>query len=325
MLLVDIFLSVLYNLNNIYCSGKAEECYGVMELRTLQYFLAVAQEQSITRAAELLHMTQPTLSRQLKELEEELGKQLFIRGSRKVVLTEDGMKLRRRAFEITELTEKTKNEIQMPEDDIAGDVFIGGGETRIMRCVTNAIAAISQEWPRITFNLYSGNAEDIREKLDSGLLDFGVFVGPAFMQGYDYIELPGKDTWGLLMREDHPLAAKQYIVPEDITGLQLVISRQSLSSNQLNGWMRKAPVKPNVTATYNLLYNASLMVESGVHCAVCLDGIVSTASGTGLVFRPFMPLLTVSSKLVWKKYQLFSRASEKFVEQLLRDLSDEGE
>lgn len=296
-----------------------------MELRTLQYFLAVAREQSITRAAEILHMTQPTLSRQLKELEDELGKQLLIRGSRKIVLTEDGIKLRRRAFEIIELAEKTKNEIQMPDEDIAGDVFIGGGETRIMHYVTDAVAKLSRQYPRIRFNIYSGNAEDVQEKLSSGILDFGVFVGPTSMKGYDYIRLPEEDAWGLLMRADNPLAEKEYIVPNDLNGLQLVTSRQLFSSNQLSGWMGNENVSFNVSATYNLLYNASVLVQSGEHCAVCLDGIVGTGPGTGLAFRPFFPPVRVSTQLVWKKYQTFSKAAEKFIEQIINDLNGENQ
>lgn len=191
-----------------------------MELRVLRYFLAVAREETISRAAEALHVTQPTLSRQMMELEEELGKTLFLRGKRKITLTEEGMFLRKRAQEIVALVEKTEAEFSGPDESISGEVYIGGGETDAMRLIARAAHELRAMHPRITFHLFSGNAEDVTERLDQGLADFGVFIEPADLAKYDFVKLPVRERWGLLMRKDSPLAAKQSVCPEDLSGLR---------------------------------------------------------------------------------------------------------
>lgn len=291
-----------------------------MELRVLRYFLAVAREETISGAAEAVHVTQPTLSRQMMDLEEELGKTLFLRGKRRISLTEEGMFLRKRAQEIVELVEKTQSEFSAAEKDIGGEVWIGGGETDAMRLIARAARGLQAAYPRITYHLFSGNAEDVAERLDRGLVDFGVFVGSADMSKYDFIKLPVTDSWGVLMRKDSPLAEKQTIRPEDLPGLPLLCSRQPMVKNEIAGWMGTNYEKLNIVTTYNLLYNASLMVEEGMGYALCLDKIIRTFDNGPLCFRPLEPKLDVGLSIVWKKHQIFSRAAAKFLERLQKEL-----
>ena len=211
-----------------------------MELRVLRYFLAVAREESISGAAEALHVTQPTLSRQMMELEEELGKTLFLRGKRKISLTEEGMFLRKRAQEIVTLVEKTESEFSAAEETISGDVHIGGGETDAMRLIARAAHRLQSAYPHIAYHLFSGNADDVTERLDRGLVDFGVFIEPADLSKYDFIKLPVTDIWGVLMRKDCPLAARATIRPQDLLGLPLLASNQHLVKNEFSGWFGEA-------------------------------------------------------------------------------------
>ena len=208
-----------------------------MELRVLQYFLAIAREETILGAAERLHMTQPTLSRQMKELEEELGKQLFIRGNRKITLTDDGMLLRQRAEEIVTLVEKTESDIMLSDASLSGDIYIGAGETDGMRLIAKVMHKCCEVYPNIKFHIFSGNSQDVADKIEKGLLDFGIFVEPADISKYDFIKLPSCDTWGLLMRKDSPLANKESILPDDIKDLPLICSDQVMFQNEISGWM----------------------------------------------------------------------------------------
>lgn len=291
-----------------------------MELRVLRYFLAVAREETISGAAEVLHVTQPTLSRQLMELEEKLGKTLFLRGKRRISLTEEGMFLRKRAQEIIELVEKTESAFNATEKDISGEVWIGGGETDAMRLIARAACALQARHPHISWHLFSGNAEDVAERLDRGLVDFGIFVEPADLSRYDFIKLPVTDIWGVLMRRDSPLAEKQTIRPEELRGLPLICSRQPMVRNEISGWLGTDYEKLNIVTTYNLLYNASLMVEEGMGYALCLDKIIRTSEEGLLCFRPLEPRLEVGLDIVWKRNQIFSRAAAKFLEHLQRIL-----
>lgn len=295
-----------------------------MELRVLRYFLAVAREETISGAAEALHVTQPTLSRQMMELEDELGKTLFLRGKRKISLTEEGMFLRKRAQEIVALVEKTESEFSAAEEAIGGDVYIGGGETDAMRLIARAAHGLQAAHPHIAYHLFSGNAEDVAERLDRGLVDFGVLIEPVDLSKYDFIKLPVTDIWGVLMREDSPLAAKQTIRPDDLLGVPVLCSRQALVKNEMSGWMGDRYEKLRIVTTYNLLYNASLMVEEGMGYALCLDKIIRTSGGGPLCFRPLEPRLEVGLDLVWKKYQVFSKAAEKFLEYLQREIAGLG-
>ena len=294
-----------------------------MELRVLQYFLAVAREQSISGAAESLHLSQPTLSTQLKNMEEELGKQLMIRGtkgSRKVVLTEEGMILRKRAEEILELVKKTEREISLSDEQVAGDVYIGTGETDTVRIVARTIRTLQKEHPDIRFHISSGNSVYVMEQLDRGLIDFGILYDSQNLSKYDSVKIPDKDIWGVLMRRDSPLAQKDYIEPRDLWDKPLILSRQAAKGSLLADWMQKDFSKLTIAATYNLLFNGSLMVDEGVGYAVCLDKIINT-SGTNLCFRPLKPRIEAEAYLVWKKYQIFPKAAGIFLERLQKALA----
>lgn len=290
-----------------------------MELRVLQYFLAVAREQNISAAAQSLHLTQPTLSRQLMELEKELGKQLMVRGSRKITLTEDGMRLRRRAEEILELVDRTEKEVMQSDDTVSGDIYIGTGETDGVRQIVRAANQLQGSHPGIRFHIVSGDAMDVCERLDKGLLDFGILLGDMDKTKYSCMELPMKDTWGILMRRDSPLAQRETVSPRDLWDKPLILSRQVDNKSGLYRWLRKEPSELHTVATYNLIYNASLMVDEGMGYAFTLDKLVNTA-GSNLCFRPLKPRLELGMYLVWKKSQLFSRAAELFLEQLQAQL-----
>lgn len=293
-----------------------------MDIRILRYFLAVVREESISGAAEFLHLTQPTLSRQLMDLEEELGVKLLNRGkkNRRVTLTEEGMLLRKRAEEIVALTDKTVSELDVSHDVISGDIYIGGGETNAMRLIARVGKKLQSQYPLIRYHLFSGNADDVAERLDKGLLDFGVFIEPANMERYNYLRLPDTDTWGLLMRKDSPLADKESIRAEDLENIPLIVSRQSMVHNELSGWSGNDFDKLNIVATYNLIYNASLMVDEGFGYALCLDRLVFSANNNNFCFRPLEPRLEARLDIAWKKYQVFSKAAEKFLEVLEEEI-----
>jgi DNA-binding transcriptional LysR family regulator len=291
-----------------------------MDVRVLRYFLAVAEEETISGAAEVLHVTQPTLSRQLIELEEELGKKLFIRGKRKITLTEEGMYLRKRAREIVDLVNITKADFKMPDDMTSGDVAIGSGETDAIRLVALAINRLKQSYPDICYHMFSGNAEDVMEKLDKGLLDFGVLIERLDTKKYDYLKLPAIDTWGLIMRNDSPLAKQKSIRPKDLYGIPLICSRQALNENAISGWLGGGKDKLNIVATYNLIYNAAVMTEEGIGYTLGLDKLVNKTGGSELCFRPLEPKLQSNLYVVWKKYQVFSKAAKKFLEQLQEEV-----
>lgn len=293
-----------------------------MEFRVLQYFLAIAREETISSAANRLHITQPTLSRQMKELEGELGKQLFIRGNRKITLTEDGMLLRHRGEEIVSLVEKTEQEIMLSETTISGDIYIGSGETDGMRLIAKVIQKCQKEYPKIRFHLYSGNAQDVADRIEKGLLDFGILIEPADISKYDFIKLPTKDIWGVLMRKDSPLASQNKITANDIKSLPLICSNQEMVKNELTGLLGIDFDKLNIVATYNLIYNASLLVEEGNGYALGLDQLINTTGNSSLCFKPLEPRLEVGLTFVWKKYQIFSRASKYFLTMLRAELEN---
>ena len=296
-----------------------------MELRVLQYFLAVAREQSISRAAQSLHLSQPTLSTQIKALEEELGKKLLDRGvsgSRKVTLTDEGIILRKRAEEILSLVKRTEDEITLSDQFVAGDVYIGAGETDGVRLLTRAAQRTQERYPDVHFHISSGDGADVTDDLDKGLTDFGLLLQTVDISKYDCIELPVRETWGVLVRRDSPLAERDAITPEDLVDQPLIVSRQAFSGALLSSWLGRGLDTLNVAATYSLLYNASLMVEEGMGCALCLDGIINTSGDSPLCFRALEPGLEVSVYFVWKKYRSFSKAAEKYMEALLAMLKE---
>ncbi len=292
-----------------------------MEFRILEYFLAVAREQNITAAAESLHISQPALSTQLKALETELGKQLLIRGvkgSRKVILTEEGMILRKRAEEMVSLMRRTEEEITGSDETIAGNVFIGSGETEIVRLFAKVAKKLQKKYPDIRYNISSGNAEHVLEYLDKGLIDFGLLSTEIDSQKYEAIPVPIKDTWGVLMRRDSPLAEKETICPEDLWDKPLIVSHQKGDDVYLNQWLQREESELHIVATYNLLFNASLLVDEGLGYALCYDKLINT-HGSNLCFRPFDPSLEARGFIVWKKYQVLSKATNIFL-QYLREL-----
>ena len=293
-----------------------------MDIRVLQYFLAVAREESITKAAEALRMTQPPLSRQLKDLEEELGKQLFIRGSKKVTLTEDGMLLRKRAEELVDLMEKTKAELTSSSENIGGDIYIGCGETESISFLAQAAQDLQKKHPLIHYHIYSGDAERVMEKLDKGLIDFGLLVGEADISKYDYLRLPQKDLWGVLMRKDSPLTEKETICAEDLWDKPLIVSHQSSINTEMFRWLKSDLSKLNIVATYDLIYNAAQFVKKGFGYVIALDKLINTTGDSNLCFKPLFPTLEAELCIVWKKYQVLSRASSAFLQQLQNEARD---
>lgn len=291
-----------------------------MEIRVLRYFLAIAREESITSAAHFLHLTQPTLSRQIHDLEEELGQQLLIRRSHRVVLTPEGMLLRKRAEEILSMVDKTESEFRSLETTVSGDVYIGSGETQALEQIADLIRRMRVEYPGIRYHMHSGNAQDITDRLDNGLLDFGVLIQPADITKYDSLDLPAKDVWGVIMRKDSPLAANQCVCREDLRSLPLICSRQAVMSqrhgNAFASWFGPDFDKLNIVSTYNLIYNVAIMVEAGVGYAVTLDNLSNTSAASELCFRPLSPRLESGLNIVWKKYQIFSPAAAVFLQRM---------
>ena len=287
-----------------------------MELRVLRYFLAVAREQSITAAAETLHITQPTLSKQLRELEEELGKKLFTRGNRKITLTEEGMFLRK----IVELADKTEANFAAGVGSVSGNIFIGSGETGAVRYLGRTLYKMRSRYPGIRFHLFSGNGEDVSDRLDKGLIDFALFVGMTDLKKYDYLKLPYHHRWGLILRKDDPLAAHEAVTPEMLMNVPILCSRQALIQNELSGWLGRPFDELNLAGTYNLIYNAAIMVEEGLGCAVCIDKLLDTSGDSAVCFRPLEPAIDAELFIAWKKYQFFSAAAGKFLEMLQQEL-----
>lgn len=294
--------------------------YLYMDIRVLKYFLAVAREGSITKAANVLHVTQPTLSRQLQDLEKELKHKLFVRGQHSVSLTEEGHILRQRAEEIVDMVEKTKNEFLSTKDIIKGTVYIGSGESDAISLITDIVKNVQTEYKEIKFDFLSGNADDLCEKLDKGLLDFAVLIEPVNISKYDYITLPKKDRWGIIMKKNCSLAKKDKIKLEDLKNLPLIVSSQLLKKTSVNDmffkWFKGSLKSLNTVATYNLFYNAGLMVNSGVGYALTLDKLANVTSISNLTFRPLNPKLESNLNIVLKKTQLFSPAAKVFLENL---------
>lgn len=299
-----------------------------MEIRVLRYFLAIAREGSITNAANFLHVTQPTLSRQIHDLENELGQKLFTRGSHNMSLTTEGMILRKRAEEIISMVDKTESEFHSMENIIGGDIYIGGGETDAVKLIAQVAGELRKDYPNIHYHLYSGNSEDVTERLDKGLLDFGILIQPADLSKYDYINIPAKDTWGVVMRKDSPLAQKDTIRKEDLMNVPLICSRQAISQerngNEFTEWFGDDFDKLDIVTTFNLVYNAAIMVEAGIGYAVTIDKIANTGENSSLCFRPLEPKLDSGLNVIWKKYQIFSSAAELFLEQLRRSFNEDN-
>lgn len=291
-----------------------------MELRELKYFLAVASEESISKAAQTLFITQPNLSRQMQNLEDELGEQLFVRGNRKITLTEAGKLLRKRAEEIVELANKIEVEVASSNSEISGDICIGSGESYAISTIINIAKQVQDEYPKIKFHIHSGDGYEIAEKLDKGLIDFGIFIGPYDLSKYEYLKLPLQDTWGVIMQKDNPLALKDKITPQDLWNVPIIRSKQSFGKNKISEWFKKDESELNIVATYNLLYNASIMVEEGLGVAVSIDKLLNTSGDSNLCFRPLYPELKSNLNIAWKKHQIFPKCTEIFLDRLKKVL-----
>ena len=275
----------------------------MIETRLLHYFLAVAREQSITRAAESLHVTQPTLSKQMMDLERQLGKQLLVRGKKKVTLTDEGAYLRNRAQEMLDLMERTEAAFRGEDQTLGGDVYLGCGETRVMEFVADVFARLREDCPEMRLHLFSGDADAVMERFDQGLLDFGLLLGPLHHEKYDYLDLRMHDAYGLLMPRDCELAARDAVTLDDLARVPLVFPNQPYTGHQRLDLFGLDLAELHIVATYNLLTNATFLVERGLGYAFCIDGLVDTEGSRNLAFRPFAPELALDACLAVKKYR----------------------
>ena len=293
-----------------------------MDIRVLKYFLAVAREQSFSTAAERLFLSQPTLSRQLKELEDELGKTLLVRSNKGVTLTEEGIILRKRAEEIIDLMEKTEQEVRQSNDSVSGTVYIGAGETYAIKLIADTAHHLKADYPGIHYSFFSGNGTDVMEKLERGLMDFGLIFGNIDRTRYEAIEIPLHDTGGVLMRQDEPLARKASLTISDVSGLDLIIPRQPNHSTMLSEMIAEQAPDANIVAEYNLIYNASVMVGEGIGCAIALDRLINVSGDSKLCFRPFEPPMEAVCSFIWKRYSVFTKAAGIFLEQFKKDIAN---
>ena len=291
-----------------------------MDLRALRYFLEVAQEENITKAADYLHVTQPTLSRTLMELEQEFGKQLVIRGKRRLSLTQDGLLLRKRAMELIELADKTEAELREREDSVEGDVYIGAGESDGMRVIARICQELRKLHPGIRFRLSTGDGDEVKDRLDKGLVDLGLVFGPVDQAKYNAIPLPFEGIWGVILPADDPLASKPSVEPQDLWDRPLLLSQQALQGGFLQAWLHRELDDLNVCATYTTMLNAVMLTEGGFGCAMVIDGLFNLTN-TGLCFRPCIPSLTAGTSVIWKKYQVFSPPAELFLHALIEHFS----
>ena len=285
-----------------------------MDIRLLEYFLAVAKYGNITRASEQLHVTQPTISRQLMELEETVGTALLIRGKRQVTLTEAGVLFQQRAEEIVSLMEKTMRDITDQDDLLGGTVAIGCVESCVSRMLSNVLSGFSERFPKVKYELYSADGDDIREKLDRGELDFGILLEPVEAAKYDFFRLPYWETWGVVMRKDDPLAQKESIKKEDILSIPLILPRREIVQDHIAGWFGVDRSQLHIFAGHNLLNNAALLVEAGLGYVVCVGGSFEIRGGENLCFVPLSPERTSGHVLAWKKNRVFHSAANRFRE-----------
>lgn len=282
-----------------------------MELRVLNYFLVVAREENITRAAQQLHITQPTLSRQLSQLEDELGVKLFQRGQHGINLTEEGLLLRRRAQEIVALSKKTERELSQADEVLSGNIAIGTGETKTIQTLTRMMAEFRKTHPEVNFDVYTATADDVKERLERGLVDIGVLLEPVDISHYQYLRLPGKEKAGVLVRTDSPLAKLDRIFPEDLVGIPLIMVKRAYLRNELSNWFGDHFDQIEIASTYNLIYNAAIMVQNQVGVALCIE---LESQFEDLCFRPLYPMREIGSVLVWKKEQPLPAVTSAFIE-----------
>lgn len=290
-----------------------------MELRVLNYFLAICREGSITRAAESLHVSQPTLSRQIKDLEDDLGKPLFIRGNRSIKLTEEGILLKKRASEMMELARRTREEILVSDDNISGDIYIDAGETQLIHFLTSSMASFHERNSNVRFHISSGDTQDVYDVLDKGLADFGVVFYFSDEDKYESLKLPGADSWGIYMKAGDPLAEKNFLSKEEAFNLPLIIPRRSYREIQSERRLKNL----NITGTYSLMFNAVMMVKDGLGYALGLEGLADTSENSGLSFLPVSDLKKAPVYLIWKKYITFSRAAGAYLKYITSEFQQE--
>ena len=296
-----------------------------MEIRVLRYFLTVAREESITRAAEVLHITQPTLSRQLSQLEDQMGVKLFIRGTREIVLTNEGLLLRRRAEEILELVDKTERELTAQEEQVEGTVSIGCGDLRAVQKLPELIRTFHEEYPLVTFDLYTGTADHIKDRMDRGLTDLGILLEPVDLGKYDFIRIEGHETCVVSMRPDAPLAEKEYITPEDLVGVPLIMPRRQSVQGQIANWFGDYYDRIQVLFTSNLPAGSAVMAHHGLAYSLNTCGSIDYWDQTKITYRPLKPELTSACVLAWKRQQPFGLAAEKFIGHIKAKLSGRRE
>ena len=287
-----------------------------MEIRVLRYFLTVVREEGINRAAEALHITQPTLSRQLSQLEKEVGVKLFNRGAKKITLTNEGILLRRRAEEILALVDRTEQELIEQDEQVEGRVVIGGGELAAMQELPKIISSFREKYPLVTFDIFTGNVDVVKEQMEKGLIDIGVWLEPIDIEKFDFIRLKGKEQWGVLMRPDDPLAEKEVITAKNLENTSLILPRRNNVQNELTNWLGDSFQESQVLFTSNLSTNGALMVQSGLAYSLVIEGSVPFLDKEKIIFSPVSPRLTSNSVLAWKKQQPFSLAATKFIEHM---------
>ncbi|GIN57307.1 LysR family transcriptional regulator [Lederbergia ruris] len=285
-----------------------------MELRVLRYFMTVARMESITHAADALHVTQPTLSRQLTNLEEELGTQLLIRGKRKISLTDAGMLLLQRAEEILAIAAKTEREFKDQQNLVGGEISIGSVEAITSQMLSKWLKAFNTEYPQVSYRIFSGTGDEIKEKIDKGILDVGILLEPVNIEKYSFIRLPQKERWGILTKKSSPLAQKEHVTAKDLVGVPLVSPSRSIVQNEIASWFGDDYDDLHFLATYNLIFNAASLVENGLGHAICIEGALAPRSDRSLCFRPFDPELQSGSLIVWKKHKIFSPTTARFIQ-----------
>lgn len=288
-----------------------------MDIRVLRYFLTVVREESITKAAEVLHITQPTLSRQLAQLEESLGVLLFHRGTRRIALTNAGMLLRRRAEEILELLNKTEKELAFQEEMVEGCISVGCGELGAVRILPELFRSFSKKYPRVTYDLFTATADQVKERMESGFIDIGLLLEPIDMDKYDYIRLGIREQWGVLMRPDDPLAGKEFVMAKDLAGLPVIMARRSHVQNEIGNWFGDYFKDLNILFKSNLPGNGAVMVQEGLGYSLVVRGLTDSLwDKEKICFKPLYPELSATTVLAWKRQQPFSRATEKFIEHM---------
>ena len=288
-----------------------------MEIRTLRYFLETAREGNMTRAAERLFISQPTMSKQLKELENELGAKLFLRSNYNLKLTEAGMLLKKRAEDILALVDKTEAEFRSMDELNRGDIYVGAPESESMMLFAEVVASLQKDYPGIRCNIYSGNLEDVCDRLEKGLLDFAIVMSYVDLSKYNYIRMPAEDSWGILMRKDDPLAEKESLTVDDIKKYPLICSRQWVDQ-EMPRWFAEESDKLNIAATYNLAFNGAVMARAGIGYAVVLDKLIDTGESSDLTFRPLSGVSETELYVIWRKYQTFTPVAQLLMKELER-------